>query len=64
MEQRILALQRQVDDQAGQLKVLSEFVTKALEDRVQTRAEQAAIRAFERMATVSGLLTTMRHNDD
>ena len=53
-EQRVSALQRQVDEQAGQLRVLLEFVNKALDERVASRAEEAAIKAFERMAALTG----------
>jgi predicted RNase H-like nuclease (RuvC/YqgF family) len=54
LDQRVLTLQRQVDEQAGQLKVLSDFVHKALEESVQRRAEEAAIRALERMVPLIG----------
>jgi hypothetical protein len=50
-------LQRQLDEQTGQLKVLLDFVNKALDERVESRAEEAAIRAFERMALLAGLET-------
>lgn len=55
LNRRVGTLQRQVDDQAGQLKVLVDFVNKALDERVDSRAEEASIRAFERMATLAGL---------
>jgi predicted RNase H-like nuclease (RuvC/YqgF family) len=55
LDGRVITLQRQVDEQAGQLKVLLDFVNKALDERVESRAEEAAIRAFERMASVAGL---------
>jgi predicted RNase H-like nuclease (RuvC/YqgF family) len=55
LEQRVGTLQRQVDEQAGQLRVLSDFVSKALDERVESRAEEASIRAFERMASIAGL---------
>jgi hypothetical protein len=35
-------LRREVDQQAGQLKVLMQFVQGALDDRVEKRAEAAA----------------------
>src|ERR1700704_2485461 len=54
LDQRVGTLQRQVDEQAGQLKVLLDFVNKALDERVETRAEEASIRAFERMASLAG----------
>lgn len=47
-------LQRQVDEQSGKLDILTDFVTKALDDQVRTRAEAAAVRAFERMAMFGG----------
>lgn len=55
LNQRVGALQRQVDEQAGQLKVLVDFVNNALGERIDSRAEEASIRAFERMASLAGL---------
>ena len=55
LDERVSTLQRQVDEQAGQLKVLIDFVNKALDERIDSRAEQASIRAFERMASAVGL---------
>ena len=55
LDQRIGALQRQFDEQTGQLRVLLDFVNKALDERVESRAEEAAIRAFERMVSLAGL---------
>jgi len=60
LDQRVGALQRQVDEQTGQLKVILDFVNKALDDRVEARAEEASIRAFERMASAAGLKTGKR----
>jgi chaperonin cofactor prefoldin len=60
LNQRVGALQRQVDGHAGQLKVLVDFVNKALDERIESRAEEASIRAFERMASVAGLKTGKR----
>jgi hypothetical protein len=57
LDQRIGTLQRQLDEQTGQLTVLLDFVNKALDERVESRAEEAAIRAFERMALLAGLET-------
>jgi len=56
LDRRIAALQRQFDEQTGELRILSEFVNKALEERVEARAEEAALRAFERMATIAGIV--------
>ncbi len=47
--QEVSRLQRQADDQAGQLKVLLSFVHTSLRDQVDTRAERAAIGVFERL---------------
>lgn len=55
LDRRVATLQRQVDEQAGQLRVLLDFVNKALDERVDTRAEEASVRAFERMAALAGL---------
>jgi peptidoglycan hydrolase CwlO-like protein len=56
LDRRIAALQRQFDERTGHLKALSDFVNKALEERVEARAEEAALRAFERMATIAGII--------
>jgi len=32
-----------------------DFINKALDERVEARAEEASIRAFERMASIAGL---------
>jgi predicted RNase H-like nuclease (RuvC/YqgF family) len=45
LEEQVSRLQRQ----AGQLKVLLSFVHTSLRDQVETRAEGAAIRVFERL---------------
>lgn len=56
LDHRVQELQKQVYEQSGQLKVLSDFVNKALEEQVRSKAEEAAVRAFERMATFSALI--------
>jgi chaperonin cofactor prefoldin len=45
LQEQVSRLQRQADDQAGQLKVLLSFVPTSLRDQVETRAEGAAIRS-------------------
>jgi ribosome-binding factor A len=45
-------LQRQVDEQAGELKVLVTFVNSSLRDQIEGRAERAAIRVFERLVSM------------
>jgi hypothetical protein len=47
LEAEVQRLQRQVDEQAGELKVLVTFVHGG-------RAERAAIRVFERLASMQG----------
>jgi predicted RNase H-like nuclease (RuvC/YqgF family) len=54
LEEQVSRLQRQADDQAGQLKVLTTFVQTSLRDQVETRAEKAAIRVFERLIAIQG----------
>lgn len=54
LEEQVARLQRQADDQAGQLKVLMSFVQTSLRDQVETRAEKAAIRVFERLIAIQG----------
>ncbi len=49
LREHVKTMQRQVDEQSGKLLILTEFVSKALDDRIATRAEDAAIRAVERM---------------
>ena len=41
LDERVDILQRQVDDQTGQLKVLMEFVRGALDDRIESRIRRA-----------------------
>jgi predicted RNase H-like nuclease (RuvC/YqgF family) len=64
LDQRIRELQKQVYEQSGQLKVLSDFVNKALEDHVRSTAEEAAVRAFERMATFAALLPEQNQGEE
>ena len=64
LDKRVQALQRQLDEQAGKLEILSDFVTKALEDRVRSQAEEAAIRAFERMATFAAMLPERNQSEE
>jgi hypothetical protein len=45
-------LQRQVDEQAGELLVT--FVNSSLRDQIEGRAERAAIRVFERLVSMPG----------
>jgi chaperonin cofactor prefoldin len=52
LEAEVQRLQRQVDEQAGELKVLVTFVHSSLRDQIEGRAERAAIRVFERLASM------------
>jgi len=54
LEEQVSRLQRQADDQAGQLKVLMTFIQTSLHERVETHAERAAIRVFERLIAIQG----------
>lgn len=54
LEAEVQRLQRQVDEQAGELKVLVTFVHSSLRDQIEGRAERAAIRVFERLASMQG----------
>ena len=54
LEPEVQRLQRQVDEQAGELKVLVTFVTSSLRDQIEGRAERAAIRVFERLVSMPG----------
>lgn len=49
LNERLLALQRQVDEQAGELKVLVGFVQTSLRDQIDTRAERAVVNVLERL---------------
>jgi hypothetical protein len=40
LDERIAVMQRQLDEQKGQLRILPEFVEKATEERVEVRAEE------------------------
>jgi len=52
LREELTKLQRQLDEQGGRLEILSEFVRTAVHDQVDARAEKAAIRAVEAMATL------------
>jgi hypothetical protein len=52
--QRIDVLQRQVDEQSGQLKILSNFVDRTLHERVGLRIEEAVKRTIDRRASKAG----------
>jgi chaperonin cofactor prefoldin len=54
LEPEVQRLQRQVDEQAGELKVLVTFVHSSLRDQIEGRAERAAIRVFEWIALIQG----------
>lgn len=53
LDDQVLALQRQVDDQAGQLKVLVSFVQTSLRDQIEGRAERAVINVLNRLTAAS-----------
>lgn len=52
LEAEVQRLQRQVDEPAGELKVLITFVHSSLRDQIEGRAERAAIRVLERLASM------------
>jgi chaperonin cofactor prefoldin len=52
LEPEVQRLQRQVDEQAGELLVT--FVNSSLRDQIEGRAERAAIRVFERLVSMPG----------
>lgn len=54
LEADLQRLQRQVDEQSGELKVLVTFVHSSLRDQIEGRAERAAIRVLERLASMQG----------
>jgi CII-binding regulator of phage lambda lysogenization HflD len=54
LEAEVQRLQRQVDERAGELKVLVIFVNSSLRDQIEGRAERAAIRVFERLVSMPG----------
>jgi hypothetical protein len=54
LDDQVLALQRQVDDQAGQLKVLVSFVQTSLRDQIEGRAERAVINVLNRLSGEPG----------
>jgi predicted nuclease with TOPRIM domain len=54
LEAEMQRLQRQVDEQAGELKVLVTFVHSSLRGQIEGRAERAAIRVLERLASMQG----------
>jgi len=54
LREELKAIQRQVNEQEGRLKVLLTFVQTALHEQVDSRAERAAVRAVERMISFRG----------
>lgn len=48
LRSKVDELQRMVDEHNGQLKLLSDFVRSSLDERVERRAEEAALRTLER----------------
>lgn len=54
LENEVGRLQRQVDEQAGQLKVLVSFVETSLSERVERQAARAAASVVERLIAVRG----------
>jgi hypothetical protein len=59
----ISELRREVDEQAGQVKVLIEFVRSALEDRMERRAEAAARAVLAEYESKSGSNRQARRNE-
>ena len=53
LREELKAIQRQVNEQEGQLEVLLTFVQTAPHEQVDSRAERAAVRVVERMILVS-----------
>ena len=51
LEEQIAQLQRQVDEQGGEIKILIEFVQTSLRNEIETRAERAAIDMIDRLIT-------------
>jgi energy-converting hydrogenase A subunit M len=49
LDAEITRLQRQVDEQGGQLKVLVDFVQTSLRNEIETRAERAAVSLIDRL---------------
>lgn len=47
LEEKTAQMQRQLDEQSGQLKQLSQFLHDTLYDRIDTRAEKAALGLIE-----------------
>jgi hypothetical protein len=54
LREELRAIQRQVNEQEGRLKVLMTFMQTALHEQVDSRAERAAVRAVERMISFRG----------
>jgi chaperonin cofactor prefoldin len=54
LETGVRRLQRQVDEQPGELKVLVTFVHSSLRDQIEGRAERGAVRVLERLASMEG----------
>ena len=58
-ERKLLVLQRQLDEQAGQQKILLSFIGKALDEQVRARAEAAATEAFRRLTATAPAKTAI-----
>jgi hypothetical protein len=54
LEPEVQRLQRQVDEQAGELKVLVTFVHSSLRGQIEGRAERPTSRVFEWIALIQG----------
>ena len=53
IEERTEALQRQLDNQTGQLKQLAAFVHQSIDQRIDIQAEKAARQFFEQVLIAS-----------
>jgi hypothetical protein len=47
LQQDLLRLQRQVDDQAGQLKIIGQLMDTTLKERAERSGERAALRLIQ-----------------
>lgn len=63
LDERLLALQRQVDEQAGELKILVGFVQTSLRDQIDARAERAVVNVLERLM-IQDEITSSRSETD
>lgn len=55
LSERLTILQEQMNKQSGQFEILLDFVKSSMDDKMAARAEEAALRALERLDSLGAL---------